>query len=73
MNLDTVQQYVTLAVGIVTLIGLLGATTPKGMTRVLTIWNWLQQHVFFTHLYAEIHRIDGRIDALHGKDELGEK
>ncbi len=73
MTIDSLQQYVTLAIGIVTLIGLLGATTPKGMSRVLIIWNWLQKHVFSTHLYAEIHRIDSRIDALQSHDELGEK
>jgi hypothetical protein len=73
VTIDSLQQYVTLAIGIVTLIGLLGATTPKGMTRVLIIWNWLQRHVLFTHVYAEIKRVDSRIDALQSHDELGEK
>ena len=64
-----VQEYVTLVASIIGLMLLVGSATPKGFRAVVCTWNWLQEHVLSTHLYAEIYKINARHERIDEDNE----
>ncbi len=65
-DVATAQQYVTLVgsiLGLILAVFAVIAATPNGFSTLCKVWNWWQRKTH-TQFFAEIHRLDGRIDIL---------
>jgi hypothetical protein len=60
-NLE-LQQYLTLALSALGLSGFIFGFTPKGWPMLKATWNFLNKNVFYKDIYANIARLDKRID-----------
>lgn len=61
MEVTELQTYITLAISVLTLSGLVFGFTPKGFPVVIKVYNWLSRNFFHKEIFGEIARLDKRI------------
>jgi hypothetical protein len=72
MSIVDIKDYMAFVVLMGAAMSVIFSFTPKGFSVAVNIFNWFDRNVWHKHVYAEIHRLELRVDDLESIDNPAE-